>query len=40
MKKSFAIIGMGRFGRTLAKTLSQMGCEVLCLDKDDRKFRL
>jgi trk system potassium uptake protein TrkA len=39
MKKSFAIIGMGRFGRTLAKTLSQMGCEVLCLDKDESEIQ-
>ncbi|MCD1259910.1 NAD-binding protein [Paenibacillus athensensis] len=32
MKKQFAIIGMGRFGSSIAKTLSQLGFEVLAID--------
>ncbi|UJF36455.1 potassium channel family protein [Paenibacillus hexagrammi] len=32
MKKQFAIIGMGRFGSSVAKTLSQLGFEVLAID--------
>ncbi|TXK75143.1 TrkA family potassium uptake protein [Paenibacillus sp. N3.4] len=31
-KKQFAIIGMGRFGSSIAKTLSQLGFEVLAID--------
>lgn len=32
MRKQFAIIGMGRFGSSIAKTLSQLGFEVLAID--------
>lgn len=32
MRKQFAIIGMGRFGSSVAKTLSQLGFEVLAID--------
>ncbi|NEW09817.1 TrkA family potassium uptake protein [Paenibacillus sp. SYP-B3998] len=32
MRKQFAIIGMGRFGSSIAKTLSQTGFEVLAID--------
>ncbi|MDO5111001.1 MAG: TrkA family potassium uptake protein [Clostridia bacterium] len=36
-KQSFLVIGMGRFGRSTARTLAQMGCEVLVIDKaEDR----
>jgi trk system potassium uptake protein TrkA len=35
--KSFAIFGLGRFGTSIANTLSNMGCEVLAVDKiEDR----
>lgn len=32
--KSFAIIGLGRFGTAVAKVLSELGNEVLAIDKD------
>ncbi len=32
MKEKFAIIGLGRFGRTLATTLASRGAEVLAID--------
>lgn len=34
-KNSFAVIGCGRFGGNLAKTLAQLGSEVLVVDKDE-----
>ncbi len=33
-KKQYAVLGLGIFGSTVAKTLSQYDCEVLALDKD------
>ena len=35
-KKQFLVIGMGRFGASVAKTLTQMGHEVLAMDRDAR----
>ncbi|OCT16724.1 potassium uptake system protein [Paenibacillus pectinilyticus] len=35
MRKQFAIIGMGRFGSAIAKTLSQLGFEVLAIDQNE-----
>lgn len=32
--KSFAVIGLGRFGEAVAKVLSELGNEVLAIDKD------
>ena len=32
--KQYAVLGLGIFGSTVAKTLSQYGCEVLAIDKD------
>lgn len=32
--KQFAILGLGRFGQSIATCLLQNGCEVLCCDKD------
>jgi trk system potassium uptake protein TrkA len=32
--KTFAVIGLGRFGGTMARTLHEMGYEVLAIDKD------
>lgn len=32
--KQFAILGLGRFGQSIAKTLIDNGCDVLCVDKD------
>ena len=34
-KKQFAILGMGRFGISLAISLEKMGHEVLCVDVDE-----
>ena len=31
--KQFAILGLGRFGQSIAKTLVDSGCDVLCVDK-------
>lgn len=33
-KKQYAVLGLGIFGSTVAKTLSQYDCEVLALDND------
>ncbi len=35
----YAIIGMGRFGRSVATTLRQLGHEVLIIDKDEDRLR-
>ncbi|ANS75722.1 potassium uptake system protein [Paenibacillus yonginensis] len=36
-KKQFAVIGMGRFGLSVAKSLSQMGFDVLAIDSDENR---
>jgi trk system potassium uptake protein TrkA len=36
MKTQACIIGLGQFGRHLARTLVKMGCEVLGIDRDER----
>lgn len=33
--KQFAVIGLGRFGLSVAKTLTEQGCQVLAIDKDE-----
>ena len=33
--KQFAVVGLGRFGSSLAKELIKQGCEVLGIDKDE-----
>jgi trk system potassium uptake protein TrkA len=38
MKRQFAVIGLGRFGSSVAKTLSKMNFEVLAID--DREDRI
>ncbi|MBI3998092.1 MAG: TrkA family potassium uptake protein [Armatimonadetes bacterium] len=35
----FAVIGMGRFGRSVAVTLRQLGHQVLAVDKDEETLR-
>ena len=32
MKKSFIVIGLGRFGASVAKALSNLNCDILCMD--------
>jgi trk system potassium uptake protein TrkA len=39
MKRQVAIIGLGRFGDSLASTLFGMGHDVLALDPDERKVQ-
>ncbi|GIO85731.1 potassium transporter Trk [Paenibacillus faecis] len=36
-KKQFAVIGMGRFGLSVAKALSGMGFDVLAIDSDEQR---
>lgn len=38
-KKQFAIIGLGRFGSSVAIFLSQMGYEVLAIDEDEERVQ-
>ncbi len=33
--KQFAVLGLGRFGQSIAKTLVENGCDVLCVDKSN-----
>ncbi|MDE7156926.1 MAG: TrkA family potassium uptake protein [Lachnospiraceae bacterium] len=37
MKKSYAILGLGKFGESVAIELAQAGAEVLAVDKDEEK---
>ena len=34
-RKEFAVIGLGRFGKSVAVSLANSGAQVLVLDKDD-----
>lgn len=38
-KKQFAVIGMGRFGTSVALTLAQSGQEVLVVDSDEERIQ-
>lgn len=37
--RQFAVIGLGKFGFAIAKTLAEKGCEVLAIDTDEEKVR-
>ncbi len=37
LNKTYAVLGLGRYGKTVAKTLSDMGVEVLAIDTDEEK---
>ena len=37
--KQFAVIGLGRFGTSVATTLHQMGYEVLAIDSDEERVQ-
>lgn len=39
MKRQFAVIGLGRFGYSVAETLLKNGCEVLAIDLDEAKVQ-
>lgn len=38
-KKEFVVFGLGRFGRSVATTLAECGCEVLVVDNDEDKIK-
>ena len=37
--RQFAVIGLGRFGSSIAKTLAQKDCQVLAVDKEEDKIQ-
>lgn len=37
-KKEFVVFGLGRFGKSVATTLTEGGCEVMVVDDDDDKI--
>lgn len=39
MNKQYAVIGIGRFGSSVAETLHSIGCEVLAVDKDANRVQ-
>ncbi|RIX53987.1 TrkA family potassium uptake protein [Paenibacillus nanensis] len=39
MRKQFVVIGLGRFGGSVTKTLCSLGYEVMGIDKDERKVQ-
>ena len=38
-KKTFAVIGLGKFGYAVAETLAKSGYEVLAVDGDNEKVQ-
>lgn len=38
-RKQYAVIGLGRFGHWVARTLASTGCEVMAMDRDEEKVR-
>ncbi len=39
MNKQYAVIGLGRFGYSVAKTLAEMDCEVIAIDNDEERVK-
>jgi trk system potassium uptake protein TrkA len=39
MKKQIAVIGLGRFGYSVAKTLSESGSEIIAIDREEEKVK-
>lgn len=39
MTRLFAVIGLGRFGYSVAETLVEKGCEVLAIDREEAKIQ-
>lgn len=37
--RQFAVIGLGRFGTSVASTLYKLGCEVLAVDSDEERVQ-
>ena len=40
MKKQFAVFGLGSFGRSVALTLENLGCDVVVVDPGDFRYGL
>ncbi|MHB8072862.1 TrkA family potassium uptake protein [Desulfosporosinus fructosivorans] len=40
MRKQFVVIGLGRFGTSVAKTLNTLGHDVLAMDKDEHAVQV
>lgn len=40
MRKQFVVIGLGRFGTSVAQTLSTLGHDVLAMDKDEHAVQV
>ena len=40
VKKQYVVIGLGRFGRSVAKHLEANGCTVMAIDMDEKKVNL
>lgn len=38
-KKEFVVFGLGRFGKSVATTLAESGCEVLVVDENEDKIQ-
>ena len=38
-EKEYIVIGLGRFGTSVAKQLEANGCKVLAIDRDEKKIR-
>lgn len=38
-KKDFVVFGLGKFGRSVAQTLTQNGCDVLAIDKNEETIQ-
>ncbi|WP_195575714.1 potassium channel family protein [Paenibacillus sp. 1001270B_150601_E10] len=39
VKKQYAVLGMGRFGSSVAQSLSKMGFEVLAIDESEQRIQ-
>lgn len=39
VKKEFLVLGLGKFGMSVAKTLSKMGCQVVAVDRNEEKVQ-
>ncbi|OIO02109.1 hypothetical protein COY52_00995 [Candidatus Desantisbacteria bacterium CG_4_10_14_0_8_um_filter_48_22] len=37
--RQFAVIGLGKFGLAVAKTLTEKGCQILVIDSDEERVR-
>ena len=37
-QKEYIVIGLGRFGTSVAKQLEANGCKVLAIDRDEKKI--